>query len=59
MPSGLNQLLDKKELFALTWIGPVTPGVLLTGLGAGLGSSFWHDILDQLTKAKDKVSKLK
>ena len=39
-------------------VGPVSPGILLTGLGAGLGSSFWHDFLDRLTNAKEKSAKL-
>jgi len=45
------------ELFR--WeVGPLSPGILLTGLGAGLGSSFWHDFLDRLTSAKEKSAKL-
>jgi len=39
-------------------VGPLSPGILLTGLGAGLGSSFWHDFLDRLTSAKEKSAKL-
>lgn len=45
------------ELFR--WeVGWLTPGILLTGLGAGLGSSFWHDFLDRLTNAKERAAKL-
>jgi len=39
-----------KWLFA--WIERATPGMLLSGLAASAGSSFWHDQLDRLRATK-------
>ena len=35
-----------------TWMVAATPGMLLSGLAASAGSSFWHDQLDRLRAAK-------
>jgi len=35
-----------------TWLEAATPGMLLSGLAASAGSSFWHDQLDRLRAAK-------
>ncbi|MGD8795197.1 MAG: hypothetical protein PVF47_21795 [Anaerolineae bacterium] len=35
-----------------TWMAAATPGMLLSGLAASAGSSFWHDQLDRLRAAK-------
>jgi hypothetical protein len=34
------------------WLAVATPGMLLSGLAASAGSSFWHDQLDRLRMAK-------
>lgn len=55
----LDPVTPKMVTALFRWeVGPVSPGILLTGLGAGLGSSFWHDFLDRLTNAKEKSAKL-
>jgi hypothetical protein len=37
---------------ALDWLLNLTPGMVLSGLGAAAGSGFWHDQLDNLRAAK-------
>ena len=41
-----------------TMILNLTPGVILSGLGAAAGSGFWHDQLDKLRSAKETVSQV-
>ena len=36
----------------------LTPGVILSGLGAAAGSGFWHDQLDKLRNAKRAVAQI-
>lgn len=36
----------------LDWLLNLTPGMVLSGLGAAAGSGFWHDRLDNLRAAK-------
>jgi hypothetical protein len=40
----------RQWLFA--WIAVATPGMILSGLAASAGSSFWHDQLDRLRATK-------
>lgn len=55
--------LIPQESFLVSWIGSVlrmpvhdfTAGVLLTGLAASAGSSFWHDQLARLRAVKEGV----
>lgn len=36
----------------------LTPGIVLSGLGAAAGSGFWHDQLDKLRSAKETVGQI-
>jgi hypothetical protein len=45
-----------KWLFS--WIAIATPGMLLSGLAASGGSSFWHDQLDRLRAAKQTTEQV-
>jgi hypothetical protein len=38
--------------WSITWMEAATPGMLLSGLAASGGSSFWHDQLDRLRATK-------
>ncbi|HDQ73195.1 MAG TPA: hypothetical protein ENN19_14050 [Chloroflexi bacterium] len=40
----------------INWFLKLTPGLVLSGLGAAAGSAFWHDQLDRLRSAKQVVS---
>lgn len=58
--------LIPKDSFVLNWIPrimridifDVTAGVLLTGLAASAGSTFWHDQLKRLQTAKEGAEKV-
>jgi len=45
-----------KWLFS--WIAIATPGMLISGLAASGGSSFWHDQLDRLRAAKQTTEQV-
>ena len=38
-----------------SWFLSLTPGIILSGLGAAAGSNFWHDQLDRLRNIKETV----
>ena len=40
------------------WLFNLTPGIVLSGLGAAAGSGFWHDQLDKLRSAKQVVTQV-
>jgi hypothetical protein len=37
----------------------LTPGIILSGMGAAAGSGFWHDVLDKLRTAKQVAGMVK
>ncbi len=41
-----------------SWIAIATPGMLISGLAASGGSSFWHDQLDRLRAAKQTTEQV-
>ncbi|MEA3396194.1 MAG: hypothetical protein U9R05_01890, partial [Chloroflexota bacterium] len=49
--TGLGKLL-------FSWIAIATPGMLISGLAASGGSSFWHDQLDRLRAAKQTTEQV-
>lgn len=42
----------------INWFLKLTPGLVLSGLGAAAGSAFWHDQLDRLRHAKQITSEI-
>jgi len=44
--------------WVVNWILGLTPGFILSGLGAAAGSGFWHDQLDKLRSAKEVASQI-
>ncbi len=42
----------------INWLLKLTPGLVLSGLGAAAGSAFWHDQLDRLRSAKQITSEI-
>jgi hypothetical protein len=44
--------------WVVNWMLRLTPGFILSGLGAAAGSGFWHDQLDKLRSAKEVASQL-
>jgi hypothetical protein len=45
-------------IWVINWLLALTPGFILSGLGAAAGSGFWHDQLDRLRAAKQVSSQV-
>jgi hypothetical protein len=46
------------RVWVINWLLALTPGFILSGLGAAAGSGFWHDQLDKLRTAKQVSSQV-
>jgi hypothetical protein len=45
-------------IWVVNWMLGLTPGLVLSGLGAAAGSGFWHDQLDKLRAAKSAIGQV-
>ena len=58
VPLNLWERVCNGASWVVNWILGLTPGFILSGLGAAAGSGFWHDQLDKLRSAKEVASQI-